>query len=74
MAPLVPSWLGRGTLSDILLRDMGGGVPAFPLTRPPMLSMRGSAGLGAEEEMKALVTRKGWRAVIGLAVRGGEVC
>ena len=47
---------------------MGGGVPGLFLTRPG-LCITGSAGFEDVDEMKAaLATRKGWRAVIGLAM------
>lgn len=50
---------------------MGGGVPGFPFTRPTRLCVApgwaGSASFFALEEMEAVATRKGWRAVVGLA-------
>lgn len=69
ITPFEPSWLGNGTSCLGLRPFMGGGVPGLPLTSPNLdcCCSAGAASFLVLEEIEAVATRKGWRAVVGLA-------
>ena len=69
MTPFDPSWLGNGTSCLGLRPFIGGGVPGLPLTSPNLVCCcsAGAASFLVLEEIEAVATRKGWRAVVGLA-------
>lgn len=76
ITPFVPSWLGNGTslCSFPVIVFIEGGGGGFVLTMPG-LPIAGSAGFELEDDMKAaLATLKGWRAVMGLAMRMSVFC